>query len=122
MSIWGGVTLGLCYVSGIVLMQIQGKKNIFEKYFVPVGRMALSNYLFQSVICSLLFHSYGLGLYGKIETWQAIILTVFIFTIQIIYSRLWLQYFYLGPFEWLWKSLTYSQLQPMKKVRNNLSR
>ena len=122
MSIWGGVTLGLCYVSGIVLIHIQGKKNIFEKYFVPVGRMALTNYLIQSVICSLLFHSYGLGLYGKIETWQAIILTVFIFTIQAIYSRLWLHYFYFGPFEWLWKSLTYSQLQPMKKVNNNLSK
>jgi uncharacterized protein len=110
----GGVSLGLCYISAIVLLFVRGKARLFVKYFVPVGRMALTNYLLQSIITSLFFHSYGLGLYGKVEVWQGIVLTLIIFILQIAFSCLWLKHFQFGPFEWLWRSLTYLKLQPMK--------
>jgi len=110
----GGLALGMSYVSGIALLFIKGKAEFLRKYLVPVGRMALTNYLMQSIIAVLLFHSYGLGLYGKIEVWQGVVLSVAIFCTQMLVSRWWLGYFRFGPFEWLWRSLTYKQLQNFK--------
>ncbi len=115
MHIIGGITLGLAYISVIIILFIKGKSAFFERYFVPVGRMALTNYLMQSLITALLFHSYGLSLFGKVEVWQGIILTVIIFTLQIFFSRWWLKKYQYGPAEWLWRSLTYLKKQPMKR-------
>ena len=118
MHTFGGVSLGLCYVSGIVILFINGKARLLADYFAPIGRMALTNYLLQSIICAFLFHSYGLGLYGQIEVWQGIVLTLIIFVLQVIFSRWWLNHFQFGPFEWIWRSLTYFKLQPMRKLIN----
>jgi uncharacterized protein len=112
----GGLALGMCYVSGIALLFIHGKAEFFRKYLVPVGRMALTNYLMQSTITAFLFHSYGLGLYGKIEVWQGIGLALAIFVLQIMFSRWWLGRFRFGPFEWLWRSLTYKKMQSFKQI------
>ena len=114
MHTFGGISLGLCYISGISILFIKGKAGLLIKYFAPIGRMALTNYLMQSIICSILFHSYGLGFYGKVEVWQGIVLAVLIFALQVQLSRWWLSRFRFGPFEWLWRSLTYFRLQPMK--------
>jgi uncharacterized protein len=85
MHTFGGISLGLCYVSGITILFINGKAGFLAKYLVPVGRMALTNYLLQSIITALLFHSYGFALFGKIELWQGIVLTVIIFVMQILF-------------------------------------
>ena len=114
MHTFGGISLGLCYISGISILFIKGKAGLLIKYFAPIGRMALTNYLMQSIICSILFHSYGFGFYGKVEVWQGIVLAVLIFALQVQLSRWWLSRFRFGPFEWLWRSLTYFRLQPMK--------
>jgi uncharacterized protein len=114
MHTFGGFSLGLCYVSGIVILFINGKAKMLNDFFAPIGRMALTNYLMQSTICVLLFHSYGLGLYGKVDVWQGIALTMLIFSLQVMFSRLWLKYFKFGPLEWLWRSLTYLKIQPMR--------
>lgn len=115
MLILGGFSLGMCYVAGIALLFIAGRSGFMVRYFVPVGKMALTNYLLQSLICVLLFHSYGLELYAKVEVWQGMLLTLVIFALQIAFSRWWLTHFQFGPFEYLWRSLTYFQLQPMRR-------
>jgi uncharacterized protein len=115
MHILGGISLGLCYISGIIILFINGRAGLMAKYFAPIGRMALTNYLLQSIICAVLFHSYGFGLYGKVEVWQGILLTLVIYLVQVVFSRWWLNNFLFGPFEWLWRSLTYFKVQPMKK-------
>jgi len=79
-----------------------------------VGRMSLSNYLLQSVICSFLFYGYGLGLYGKLGPTACLLLAVVIFLVQMPLSVLWLRHLRFGPAEWLWRTLTYGQLQPMR--------
>jgi uncharacterized protein len=116
MHTFGGISLGLCYVSGFTILFIHGKAGFLAKYLAPVGRMALTNYLLQSIITALLFHSYGFALFGKIEFWQGIVLTAIIFVMQILFSRWWLNHFPFGPFEWLWRSLTYFKLLPIKKT------
>lgn len=112
---FGGPALSMAYVSGIVLLMSRGKLKIFAAMLSPVGRMALTNYLTHSIISSILFLSYGFALYGKVSTWQSILFTLAIFLIQIPVSKWWLSRFRFGPFEWLWRSLTYLKWQPMKK-------
>ncbi len=110
-----GVALGLCYVSGIVLLYAKGKASSLSSLLSSVGRMALTNYLMQSIICTSLFYSYGLGWFGKVEVWQGIVMTFALFAIQIVISQWWLQRFLFGPFEWLWRSLTYLKVQPFRR-------
>jgi uncharacterized protein len=114
MGLIGGIAFSLCYISIITLLFIKGKATFLSKTLVPMGKMALTNYLMQSTICAFLFHSYGLGFYGKVAVWQGILLTVLIYSLQVIFSRVWLSYFYFGPLEWLWRSLTYRKFQEMK--------
>lgn len=110
----GGVFLGLCYVSAIVLIHANGRDGGLMKLLAPVGRMALTNYLMHSIIAVILFHSIGFGLFGKIELWHGVLISFLIFALQIPFSILWQRYFRFGPFEWLWRSLTYLKIQPFK--------
>ncbi len=75
----------------------------------PVGRMALTNYLLQTVICVLLFYGYGFGMFGKFGALGATLIALAIFLIQILLSTLWLKYFRYGPMEWIWRQLTYKK-------------
>jgi uncharacterized protein len=115
---FGGPALTLAYVSGIILLISKGRLKYFMARLAPVGRMALTNYLTHSIIASILYLSYGFALYGKVNIWQGILITVAIFLIQIPLSSWWLKRFRFGPFEWLWRSLTYLKLQPMKREGN----
>lgn len=108
----GGVAFSLAYVSFIALLSAEGNLKGFRNALAPVGRMALTNYLLHSIVCTTIFLPYGLGLFGKISISQGILLTIAIFLIQIPFSKLWLKHFYFGPFEWLWRSLTYRKWQP----------
>ena len=113
---WGGIILAVGYIAAIMLICMAGKlKNLADR-FAAAGRMAFTNYLMQGVICSFIFYGYGFGLVGKVErVWQILIVfAVWIF--QLWYSPLWLKRFRFGPVEWLWRSLTYWKLQPMKKT------
>lgn len=116
LHIVGGSLLSLGYVAFMVLRYHGGHRRFMEAYLAPVGRMALSNYISHSLITLLLFHGYGLGLFGKIAIWQGILLTLAIFTMQVFVSRWWLARYRFGPLEWLWRSLTYGLRQPMKVV------
>ena len=96
---------------------------IFRSRLVPwlmkalanVGQMAFSNYLMQSIICTLFFYGYGLGYYNKLRFHQLYYVVFGVWIFQLIFSAIWLRYFRFGPFEWLWRSLTYWKKQPMKK-------
>jgi uncharacterized protein len=114
-GIFGDTGLGIFYMTSIVLLFRNEKWISRLKPFGYVGRMALSNYLFQSIICTMIFYNYGLGLYGQIAPAFGLIFVVVIFTIQIFISKYWLECYQFGPMEWLWKSLTYGKRFKMKK-------
>ena len=80
-----------------------------------VGQMAFTNYLMQSIICTFFFYGYGFGNYNKLEFHQLYYVVVAVWIFQLIFSSIWLRYFRFGPFEWVWRSLTYWKKQPMKK-------
>lgn len=78
--------------------------------------MALSNYLGQSIICTLIFYGYGLGLFGQMGKAAGLVLAVAIYAVQVIVSVWWMARFQFGPAEWLWRTLTYMKRQPMRQA------
>jgi uncharacterized protein len=80
----------------------------------PLGRMAFTNYLMQSLIFGAVFYSYGLGLIGQLGASAALGLGTAVYAAQVIFSRWWLSRYNFGPVEWLWRTLMYGRLQPMK--------
>jgi uncharacterized protein len=70
------------------------------------GRLGLTNYLMQTIICMLLFYPFGLKLIGKLTLLQSLLLAVLIFIVQIIYSNIWLRYYNIGPMEAIWRRFT----------------
>jgi len=107
---------GLCLflMTSIVLLYQNRKWILRFKPLAYTGRMALSNYLFQSIVCTTIFYSYGLGLYGKVGAALGLVLTIVIFTVQIFISKYWFKRYKFGPVEWVWKSLTYGKRFGMK--------
>lgn len=83
------------------------------EHLAPVGRMALTNYLAHSALYLLLFTGVGFGLYGDVGPALCVVFSVVIFAAQIAFSRWWLARYRFGPAEWVWRTLTYGQLQPM---------
>jgi len=81
----------------------------------PVGRMALTNYLFQTVVCVTLFYGFGLGWYGTFGATKATLTTLGIFAVQIVLSTLWLRFFAYGPMEWIWRQLTYRKRLALRR-------
>ena len=111
----GAPALSLFYMASLVLL-VQ-KSPTWHGRLAPLaatGRMAMTNYLMQSVICTLLFYGYGLGLYG-IGIAAGLATAVVIYTIEVLWSGWWLQRFRFGPMEWLWRTLTYLTPQPLRR-------
>jgi uncharacterized protein len=107
--------LATIYVSWIVtLFQKENWRSRLLALYAP-GRMGLTTYLMQAAIGVLVFFSIGLGLLGDIGAGLCLILAVAVFYFQIRFAQLWFHYFRFGPVEWLWRSLTYGRIQPMRK-------
>jgi uncharacterized protein len=102
------------------LIMLLYKSNWFKWIFAamrPVGQMAFTNYLTQSLICGVLFNAYGFKLYGQLERYETYLVVLYIWIFQIIFSNVWMRYFLFGPFEWAWRSLTYWKRQPFVRMR-----
>ena len=115
---YGQLVLAFGYLGLLVKLS---QKNNFLKYFSwlsPIGRMALTNYIGQSIILTSIFYGYAGGMYGQIARAEQILIAISIIIIQVILSKLWLSYFKFGPLEWLWRSVTYLQWQPIKVIKS----
>jgi uncharacterized protein len=86
------------------------------QWVAPAGRMALTNYLGQSVVCTLVFYHYGLGYFERLpRAWQ-VPFAIALFAVQVLLSRWWLAHFRFGPLEWLWRAATYLRWPPMRRA------
>ncbi|MFQ5435224.1 MAG: DUF418 domain-containing protein, partial [Anaerolineae bacterium] len=111
----GAPAMMLVYVTGVILLF---RRQRWRQQLAPlanVGRLALSNYIFQSIIGGFIFYNYGLGLYGEIGPSFSLLLVVLIYLWQIRLSAWWLERYQFGPLEWVWRSLTYGRRQPMRR-------
>ncbi|WP_043933107.1 DUF418 domain-containing protein [Bacillus sp. EB01] len=110
---FGGPLLAFAY-AGLVALYTE-KRGAGKGFVSNVGRMSMSNYLFQSLVSTTIFYGYGLGLYGKVTLFQGVLIVIAVYLLQVFLSRLWLQKFRFGPVEWVWRSFTYLSRQKIRK-------
>ncbi len=108
--------MAIGYASLVMVMTGLTRLAVIWKALAYVGRLALTNYLLQSIICSLFFTGFGMGYFGKFPQYQLYFVVAEIWIVQIVFSVLWLRKFEYGPAEWLWRCLTYMKWMPIKKA------
>ncbi len=108
-------SLASIYVGLIVVAFQKERRRKLLMNFYEVGRMGLTTYLMQALVGTLLLFSFGFGLLGDYGAAPWSVLAILVFGLQIVFSKWWLANFYYGPAEWLWRSMTYLKLQPLKK-------
>jgi len=111
----GALPMSLGYMAVLVLLLQSPAWARLLGWLAPAGRMALTHYLSQTVICSLVFYGYGLGQWGMSRGWQ-MVFVVAVFALQVLLSRWWLARFRYGPLEWIWRSATYLQWPRMRQA------
>lgn len=112
----GVVPLALAYVGVFMLAFKTRIGNKFLSLLAPVGKMAFSNYMMQSVVANFVFFPAGLGLFGQIGPVYYTLFGICFFILQVMISTLWLKYFNYGPIEWVWRSATYKKWQQNRKI------
>ena len=112
LSMLGNLPACLGYLAVIVLAWHGGGRALLAP-LAPTGRMALTNYLTQSVIGTLFFYGYGLGQWGLGRAWQLAFVLV-VFAMQVLLSRWWLSRYRFGPVEWAWRWITYGKRPSMR--------
>ena len=112
----GTILLALGYGAGIIgIANLAGGKRLLG-WAAPIGRMAFTNYLAQSIILGWIFYGYGLGLFGKLGVTSALAIGIAVYIAQVPFSAWWLGRYRYGPVEWLWRTLMYGEAQPMRKA------
>ena len=119
LNYWGSIFVALGWVAVIMLLVRSGMLQWLQHGLASVGRMALSNYLLQSILCTLIFYGHGLGQFGTWDRTEQMLLVGGLTVCQLIWSPMWLSTFRFGPAEWLWRTLTYWRLQPMRRPSTN---
>jgi len=109
---WGSILISLGYVGAIMLVCQSKRLSRLTWPLARVGQMALSNYLLQTTVCTLLFYGHGLGQFGRFSRVDQILTVLVVSLLQLVVSLVWLNYFRFGPCEWLWRSLSYWKRQP----------
>jgi len=114
---WGSLFFAAGWI-GLVMLACQKESMIrITRPLAAVGQMALSCYLLQTIICTTIFYGHGLGLYGSIGRVGQTLIVLAVWAALLLFCPFWLKHFRFGPFEWVWRSLTYMKLQPMRSNR-----
>ncbi|QOZ29888.1 DUF418 domain-containing protein [Bradyrhizobium sp. CCBAU 51753] len=109
----GTIVLALGYGATIIAAANTARGKAWLGWAAPLGRMAFTNYLAQSVIFGWIFYGYGLGLFGRLGAAAALAIGLAVYAAQVMFSAWWLRRYRYGPIEWLWRTLMYGARQPM---------
>ncbi|CAI6048507.1 hypothetical protein PAECIP112173_01296 [Paenibacillus sp. JJ-100] len=122
-STLGGTLLALGYIYGSALLYVRISRSNLVRRFEAVGRLSLTNYLMQSVICTTIYYGYGLGLFGRVGVFLGAVIAIAVYSIQLWLSPLYLKKFRNGPVEYLLRIWTYLSWkgQPRTKKRKHQS-
>jgi uncharacterized protein len=108
------VVMALGYAATVFWLFNRPQNRNWIAWAVPIGRMAFTNYVAQSLLLGFVFYGYGLGLLGRLGPANAFAIAAALYATQVVSSRLWLKSHRFGPLEWLWRSMTYGHRQPWK--------
>jgi uncharacterized protein len=111
------IFLVMAHVAAIILLYKAKYAQAIFRRLEAVGQMALTNYIMQSVICTLFFFGYGLNYFAELEFYQIYFVVLAVWTVQLLVSPIWLRFFLFGPLEWVWRSLTYWKIQPFVRLQ-----
>ncbi|MCF7221175.1 DUF418 domain-containing protein [Marilutibacter chinensis] len=109
----GAPLLSLGYLGWVVLALQRGGRWL--RLLAPAGRMALTLYLMQSAVGTLVFYGYGFGLWGQVGRSAQVAGVLVVFVLQLVIAHAWMARFRFGPVEWLWRGLTYRALPPLRR-------
>jgi uncharacterized protein len=112
----GAVLASIGYAATLILIVRSGAVAALRHALAAVGQMALTNYLMHSVIGAIVFLGWGFGLAGRADYAEQLLFVAGLWVLQLIASPLWLRQFRFGPAEWIWRSLTYWERQPMRRT------
>jgi uncharacterized protein len=113
---FGSLPVALAHAGVVLAVCKEGLMPRLTARLAAVGRMALTNYLTQSVLCTTLFEGWGFGLFGKLDRFPLLGVVMSVWLLQLAISPLWLRWFRFGPAEWLWRCLTYWRLFPLRRA------
>lgn len=113
---WGSLLVSLGWIGVLLLACKASRLGWLTRPLAAVGRMAFSNYILQTLLCTTLFYGHGLGLFGRVERVGQIAIVAAVWAVLLIFSTLWLRHFQFGPLEWLWRALTYRHLPPFRRA------
>lgn len=111
------VPLSLAYTCTICLWFLKGSHRKLLNLFSAPGRMALTNYVLQTLFGIIIFYGVGFGFGAKIGLIYVVLIALCIYSLEMLFSNFWLKQFNYGPLEWIWRSLTYKKRQPFKKIK-----
>lgn len=112
----GRLPTALGHIGLVMLVVRLGWIQWLTRRLAAVGRMALTNYVSHTVVCAILFSGIGFSLFGDLQRYQLYYVVITIWIVQLLISPIWLRHFRYGPLEWLWRSLTYNKMQPMRRT------
>jgi uncharacterized protein len=112
----GALPMALGYLGLVLAWAQSGPGAWLQARLREVGRLALSNYLLQSVICAFLFYRYGLRLYGQIDAMTMVGIMLGIWVVEVALTHAWLRFYRMGPVEWAWRSLAEGRRLPLRRV------
>jgi uncharacterized protein len=112
---WASLLVALGWIALVMLVCRRGWLITAQRLLADVGRMALTNYLLQTVICTTIFYGHGFGLFGRVERTGQVAIVVAVWIVLLICSRLWMSRFAYGPAEWAWRAATYLTRPPLRR-------
>ena len=115
-SVAGVALLAAGYAMALVVHYNRHRGRFIDRSLRSLGRLALSNYLLQSVLYGVVFYSTGLGLHGRLEPAQVLLIAILTLAAQLQLSALWLRHFRVGPAEWAWRRLAYRVSLPFAQT------
>ena len=114
---WSGLTLSAFYICSFLFLYEKGAFQKGMRHLEAVGRMALSNYLAQTIVTLVLVAVFNM--YGSLSLLVGLVYCLLLFPLQIVVSKWWMTHYQFGPAEWLWRCLTYARVMPMKRNGGN---
>lgn len=113
---WASVLVSGGWIGAMMLASRVAKFAPLTTRLAAVGRMAFTNYIMHTVICTTIFYGHGFGMFGKVERVGQLAIVIAVWALQLAISPVWLRHFHYGPLEWLWRSMTYMQWATFRRA------
>jgi len=113
---WGSLGVSMAWISLVMLCCQTPATLPAMQRLARVGRMAFSNYILETLICTTIFYGHGFGLFELVDRLQGAAIVVAVWIAVFVFSQVWMRNFYFGPLEWLWRSLTYMEREPLRRL------